>query len=116
MVNVTENAMPLTLITTAIEARDPDTTADLKFEILWTSSYATKGGREADKSTFMECFVIQTVKTTRNVVYAHLKINENFQDQVDYEKYDTIFLTVKVTDEYQEINDDSSTGTTGIIF
>lgn len=35
-------------ITDQITATDPDTTGELRFEIDWESSYATKQGRETD--------------------------------------------------------------------
>ncbi|XP_075148855.1 cadherin-AgCad1-like [Haematobia irritans] len=108
VVNVTENAKPLTLITEKIEARDPDTTANLQFNILWSMSYATKSGQEIDSELFADCFVIHMERVTNNWVFGHLKINEQFQHQVDYEKYDTIFLAIQVIDVNQEIDDNSS--------
>lgn len=36
-----------------ITATDPDTTADLSFEIVWESSYATKQGRETSPSEYV---------------------------------------------------------------
>uniref|UniRef100_A0A1I8P4M8 Cadherin domain-containing protein n=1 Tax=Stomoxys calcitrans TaxID=35570 RepID=A0A1I8P4M8_STOCA len=108
VVNVTENSKPSTLITDKIEARDPDTTARLKFDILWSMSYATKAGQEVDSSMFMKCFVLQTESVTNNLAFGHLKINERFRHKVDYEQYDTIFLTVRVRDVNQEIGENSS--------
>lgn len=110
IVNITENSAALTLITDKIEARDPDTTANLNFEILWSQSYATKSGQEVDKSYFTKCFIIEKEIVNNNLVYGQLKINKEFKSQVDYEKYDTIFLTIRVRDLNQELNEDSSTG------
>ncbi|XP_061386106.1 cadherin-23-like [Musca vetustissima] len=109
IINVTENAQPLTLITNKIEARDPDTMANLQFDIIWSASYATKGGQEVASSLFLECFIIEAVKETRNLVYGHLKINPDFTHEIDYEKYDTIFLTIRVCDINQEIGENSTT-------
>ncbi|XP_037819620.1 cadherin-23-like [Lucilia sericata] len=109
IVNVTENSPALSLITDKIEARDPDSSANLSFEILWSQSYATKSGQEVDKSYFIGCFIIERELLTNNLVYGQLKINNEFKFPVDYEKYDTIFLTIKVRDLNQELNEDSST-------
>ncbi|XP_073842493.1 cadherin-AgCad1-like isoform X2 [Musca autumnalis] len=109
IINVTENALPLTLITNKIEARDPDTTANLQFDILWSMSYATKGGQEVSSSLFTECFIIEAVVENSNLVYGHLKISPEFQHEIDYEKYDTIFLAVRVTDKNQEVGENSAT-------
>lgn len=40
------------MITDEITANDPDTTADLVFEIVWSTSYATKQGRQVDASEY----------------------------------------------------------------
>lgn len=51
--SVIENSDPTsTIITAAIEAIDPDSNPDLVLEILWEDSYATKNGREVDKSDY----------------------------------------------------------------
>ena len=63
-----------------------------------------------DKTIFTGCFQIERQVIHTNLVYGYLKINEQFQSQVDYEKYDTVFLTIKVKDLNQEINEDSATG------
>ncbi|KAM7362387.1 cadherin-AgCad1-like [Cochliomyia hominivorax] len=109
IVNITENSPAFTLITDKIEARDPDTTANLNFEILWSQSYATKSGQEVDKSYFLNCFIIARESVNNNLVYGQLRINKDFRSQVDYEKYDTIFLTIRVQDLNQEINENFST-------
>lgn len=110
IVNATENSPALLLVTDKIEARDPDTSANLSFEILWSESYATKSGQEVDRIYFVDCFIIEGKIVSNNLVYGHLKINKEFKFQVDYEKYDTIFLTIRVRDLNQEINEDSTTG------
>ncbi|XP_065371260.1 cadherin-23-like [Calliphora vicina] len=109
IVNITENSPALTLITNKIEARDPDSSADLSFEIIWSQSYATKSGQEVDPTYFFGCFIIEREYVNNNLVYGQLKINDEFMTEVDYEKYDTIFLTIKVRDLNQELNEDSST-------
>ena len=63
-----------------------------------------------DKTIFTGCFQIERQVIHTNLVYGYLKINEQFQSHVDYEKYDTVFLTIKVKDLNQEINEDSATG------
>lgn len=73
-------------------------------------SYATKGGQEVESSLFSQCFIIEGVEEIPNFVYGHLKINPEFPQEVDYEKYDTIFLTIRVRDMHQEFGEDSSTG------
>lgn len=51
MANVTENSPPSTLVA-EVEAFDPDSTANLKFQINWSSSYATKRGQEVHQNLF----------------------------------------------------------------
>lgn len=35
----------------------------------------------------------------------HLKVNPDFADDIDYEMYEVIYLTIKVEDRNQEINE-----------
>lgn len=110
VVNITENSAASTLITDRIEARDADTSAKMVIEILWADSYGTKNGQEVDKTYYEGCFKIANRMFNNNLVYGQLKINEAFQSLLDYEKYDTIFLAIKVRDFNQEIKEDSATG------
>lgn len=47
-----ENSVGGTIVTDQIEATDPDTEAELVFEIDWEKSYATKTGQFADKGSY----------------------------------------------------------------
>lgn len=51
MLSIEENSKGITL-TSAIEATDPDTTADLQFSIDWEDSYAMKPGSEVEKESY----------------------------------------------------------------
>lgn len=51
MLEIEENSKGITL-TTAIEATDPDTTADLQFTIDWEDSYATKPGSQVESQFY----------------------------------------------------------------
>ncbi|KAL9913563.1 cadherin-AgCad1-like [Glossina fuscipes fuscipes] len=108
MANITEN-FPSSTLVAEVEAFDPDSTANLKFQINWSSSYATKRGQEVHQNLFKGCFSIQPVAVGNNLVYGNLKLNKNFIQAVDYEKYDTIFLSIMVKDLNQQINDGSAT-------
>lgn len=87
-----------------------DSTADLHFHILWSASYATKSGQEVERFAFENCCILQRDRVTNNLVYGRLIINPKFSAKIHYEQYDAIFLTVKVTDHNQEVNEDSATG------
>uniref|UniRef100_A0A1B0ACX3 Cadherin domain-containing protein n=1 Tax=Glossina pallidipes TaxID=7398 RepID=A0A1B0ACX3_GLOPL len=108
MANVTENSPRSTLVA-EVEAFDPDSTANLKFQINWSSSYATKRGQEVHQNLFKGCFSIQPLAVGNNLVYGSLRLNKNFVQAVDYEKYDTIFLSIMVKDLNQQINDGFAT-------
>lgn len=58
----------------------------------------------------LRCFSIQPLAVGNNLVYGSLKLNKNFVQAVDYEKYDTIFLSIMVKDLNQQINDGFATG------
>ncbi|XP_037943087.1 protocadherin Fat 3-like [Teleopsis dalmanni] len=107
IVNITENAAPSTLLTDKIEVRDADTTANLTLEILWNATYATKSGQEVQSELFINCLLIESEAESKNVLNGLLRVNPAFEAQVDYEKYDTIFLTIQARDLNQEINEDT---------
>uniref|UniRef100_A0A1A9WDV3 Cadherin domain-containing protein n=1 Tax=Glossina brevipalpis TaxID=37001 RepID=A0A1A9WDV3_9MUSC len=107
MTNITENSPPSTLVA-KLEAYDPDSTANLRFQINWSSSYATKRGQEVHQNLFKGCFSIQPSFVSNNMVYGNLRLNKNFVQLIDYERYDTIFLTITVKDVNQQINDGSA--------
>lgn len=99
---ILENSAKGTIITDEIEANDPDTTATLVLKILWDESYATKNGRRVDPEEYEGCFVIEADTTNRNKVKGTIRINPEFNDDVDYEKYEVLYLTIYVIDEATE--------------
>jgi hypothetical protein len=110
-----ENSEGGFVVTTEIVGTDPDLDADLIFEIDWDKSYAMhiKQGKQAEKDTYSGCFIIETIPQTRNLVHGHLKVNPDFvtaERQIDYEKYEIIYLTIRITDRNQVIGDDQSEG------
>lgn len=110
-INIIENSIGLSLLTAEIEGRDPDSGANLTFSLNWNDSYATKSGQPTDRIDFENCFTIQTHKSVSvNLVYGHLIVNPLFSasKEIDYEKFDTIFVALKITDQNQEVNDNSS--------
>ncbi|XP_055387679.1 fat-like cadherin-related tumor suppressor homolog [Condylostylus longicornis] len=113
--NCTENTTDISAITTEIKAIDPDTDANLVFEIDWDHTFATKTGRPADLETYKECFVIEQHNETNNEVLGYLKLNPEQTTIVDYEEYDTMYLFIKVTDLNQVVNEASSNATLTII-
>lgn len=109
-INLTENSIGMHLVTDKIKGQDPDSTANLTFTINWEESYASKAGKPTDFIDFKDCFVIKTHSTDSvNLVYGHLSVNSIFAatKEIDYEKFDVIYLAIKITDQNQEINDDS---------
>ncbi|NP_001037682.1 cadherin-like membrane protein precursor [Bombyx mori] len=108
--NVEENVPEGYIITSEIRATDPDTTAELRFEIDWTTSYATKQGREANPIEFHNCVEIETIYpaiNNRGSAIGRLvvkKIRENVT--IDYEEFEMLYLTVRVRDLNTVIGDD----------
>lgn len=111
-----------------ITAQDPDTTALLKFSIIWEESWATKQGLKVNENDFKNCLSVQTFsndhESTKNV-YARLIVQQNGTEPdpvtgvplpltIDYERYEFIYLKIKVTDEKQEIGKDFDTVTISI--
>ena len=60
---VKENVPPGEVVTREVRATDPDTTADLVFEIDWKDSYATKQGRAAPTSEFHKYAILVPLTT-----------------------------------------------------
>ncbi|XP_023948291.1 cadherin-23-like [Bicyclus anynana] len=86
-----------------ITATDPDTTADLSFEIVWESSYATKQGRETPASEYVGCLEIQTSYPNGDdrrgsavgvLVVQEIKTNVT----IDFEEFEVLYVTIKVVD------------------
>lgn len=101
--SIMENSAKGTVITAEIEATDTDTTASLEMKILWEDSYATKNGQRVDPEEYVGCFIIEADTTNRNRVIGTISINPEFQDDVDYEKYEVLYLTIYVHDTATEI-------------
>ena len=57
---------------------------------------------------FGRCFIIEAVEESRNKVFGVLKANPAFKYNIDYEKYEIIYLSIIVTDLNQEVNLDSA--------
>lgn len=96
--SIMENSAKGTIITDGIEANDPDTSATLVLQILWDESYATKNGRRVDPEEYEGCFIIEADTTDRNKVKGTIRINPDFNHDVDYEKYEVLYLTIYVID------------------
>lgn len=101
--SIMENSPSGTVITEEIFATDPDTTATLVMSILWEESYATKNGRQVEPEDYEGCFVITTDNSNRNRVTATISINPEFSDDVDYEKYEVLYLSIYVIDTATEV-------------
>lgn len=106
--SIMENRPAGTVITAEIEATDPDTTADLVLQILWDESYATKNGRQVEAADYEGCFIITADQTNKNKVIGMISINPDFDDDVDYEKYEVLYLTIYVEDLNTEIGPPSA--------
>ena len=96
------------IITDEIEAYDPDTTADLKYTIDWEESYATKPGFIVDPKFYKGCFVIEELMIDRNNVFGVLSANSSFEYNIDYEKFEVVYLAITVEDIDQEIMPNSA--------
>nr|AEL22856.1 CAD protein [Sesamia inferens] len=108
--HVEENVPDGYLITEEVTATDPDTTAELIFEIDWESSYATKQGREAPANEFHKCVEIKTRyqdENRRGVAYGRVEVREIREGvTIDYEEFEVLYLTVRVRDINTVIGDD----------
>lgn len=135
--SIFENLPDGTDIGVEITATDEDTTADLLFHINWDDSYATKSGRVFDFASdallnyveydvknnfFLDyydfLYVFRCVKVTtepvvdsKGYVRAIMNIRETVEDNTpDYEIFDTLYLSLTVTDLNQEVNEGTDTG------
>ncbi|KAF5278618.1 hypothetical protein FQA39_LY00660 [Lamprigera yunnana] len=110
-IEVQENQADGTVVNknTVISAYDDDTQADLKFSINWEKSYAVKNGRQAEKKSYEKCIHVETERSSSSTtVNAILKINEIIEDNTpDYELFDTLYISLVVTDEKQDITPNS---------
>uniref|UniRef100_A0A182M7R5 Cadherin domain-containing protein n=1 Tax=Anopheles culicifacies TaxID=139723 RepID=A0A182M7R5_9DIPT len=82
---------------------DPDTEAELEFSIDWNNSYGTKSGVRAKAETYENCFYIHEVKESRQRTIGTIRVNPEFPLEVDYEMYDTLFLSIRLVDRNQTI-------------
>ncbi|GLV42168.1 dachsous [Carabus blaptoides fortunei] len=105
---IEENKPKDSLVTNDIIARDPDGTADLKFSIDWNKTWASKQGRKVDQDLFENVFGITSVMGIGSAK-ASLTVLED--KKLDYEKFEVIYLSVKVEDKNQVVNAKSDTVT-----
>ncbi|XP_045767241.1 cadherin-23-like [Maniola jurtina] len=93
-----------------ITATDPDTTADLNFEIVWNSSYATKQGRETDPTEYVGCLDIETSypdPDNRGSAVGRLVVKEiRYNVTIDFEEFEVLYVTIKVVDKNTVIGTD----------
>ncbi|XP_048489545.1 cadherin-87A-like [Plutella xylostella] len=96
-------------ITRGVTASDPDTTAELHFEIDWDASSATKQGRNADRAEFVECVKIETIypdEENKGNAIGLIVANEIRPGvTIDFEEFEVLYLSVKVTDKNTVIGD-----------
>nr|QFP12818.1 cadherin-related midgut membrane protein [Lymantria xylina] len=108
--HVEENVPEGYLITEEITATDPDTTAELRFEIDWESSYATKQGRETPAVEYHHCVDIETIypqATDRGTAVGRIVVKEIRPGvTIDYEEFKMLYLTVRVRDLNTVIGED----------
>ncbi|XP_058457126.1 cadherin-23-like isoform X2 [Malaya genurostris] len=87
---------------------DPDSTADLEFSIDWQSSYAVKGGSQVSSDVFEGCLIIDVDARDSRRVIGMIRVNPaldqaEINNRLDYEKYETLFLTIKLVDLEQVV-------------
>ncbi|XP_055616090.1 protocadherin Fat 1-like [Toxorhynchites rutilus septentrionalis] len=111
-IHIAENSEPNTAATIGDEeaiiiGTDPDTTADLEFSIDWKATYGVKAGVPVT-DIFEDCLVFDVDATNPNRVLARIRVNpeldqETINKRLDYEAYETLFLTVRLVDKAQVI-------------
>nr|ASV70529.1 cadherin-like protein [Hyphantria cunea] len=110
-----EEGMPAQVIT----ASDPDTDAELVFEIDWESSYATKQGRDTPTFEFHNCVEIKTVypdPSDKRRAEGLLFVKEIRPGvTIDFEEFEVLYITVRVIDLKTEIGLDYDEATFTII-
>ncbi|XP_055614731.1 cadherin-23-like [Uranotaenia lowii] len=113
-IHIEENSPPGMAVSNGDEdaiiiGTDPDSEAELKFSIDWDRSYATKEGVEVNPSTLQDCLLIEIVDASdRNRVRAKMIVNPvmdqaTINEKLDYETFQTLFLTLKLEDTNQTI-------------
>ncbi|XP_018321282.1 protocadherin Fat 4 isoform X3 [Agrilus planipennis] len=115
VISVEENQNDGFVISDGITAADPDSTANLVFSIEWDSptTYATKYGQRVDSQYYLNSVLVETKNISEGpggYARAVLTVNEIIANNTpDYERFDTLFLTLKVEDLNQEVNDGTAT-------
>ncbi|XP_018580313.1 cadherin-23 isoform X1 [Anoplophora glabripennis] len=109
-ITVDENQQPGTALNSSITASDIDTTAELSAEIDWDASYVMKNSRRLDMD---EIIISQQVKfldveyrrvdesdDTNRDIAIDLIVNDNNPNGTtpDFELFDSLFISLKVTD------------------
>ncbi|CAH0723994.1 unnamed protein product, partial [Brenthis ino] len=93
-----------------ITASDQDTSAELQFQIIWDTSYATKQGRETPASEYHNCLDIETIypdPDRKGNAIGRLIVKEIRNNvTIDYEEFEVLYLTVRVIDIMTEIGQD----------
>jgi hypothetical protein len=75
----------------------------LKYFIDWDDSYAAKPGFNVDPDFYEGCFVIDEREETKNTVFGVLSVNSSFKYNIDYEKFEILYLAIRVVDTNQTI-------------
>lgn len=113
--HIEENSEPSTVVqiegteeAAILVGTDPDSDALLKFSINWQSSYAVKSGVPVGSEVFEDCLIIDVDASDRNRVTGRIRVNPalnqtTINQRLDYEAYETLFLTVRLVDENQVI-------------
>lgn len=59
---------------------------------------------------FLSCFVIEELEESNNKVFGILKANTEFEYNIDYEKFEIVYLSITVEDIDQEIMPNTDVG------
>ncbi|XP_066150365.1 protocadherin Fat 4-like [Euwallacea fornicatus] len=105
VISVEENQVIGVALTETITASDVDTTRDLIAEINWNSSYAMKNSQRLvntdENLRAMQFLELSQKKTSEDTITITLLISDNNENQTapDYETFDTLYLSIKITDQ-----------------
>ena len=78
-------------------------------EIDWKASYATKPGFPDDKEFYENIFILSQKNDPDNrKVRGILTVNETFHHNLNYERYEIIYLAINVTDINQTIGENKA--------
>jgi hypothetical protein len=56
------------------------------------------------------CFIIETLEVTQNLALGVLSVNSSFEFNIDYERYEVVYLAITVEDTDQKIMPNSASG------